>query len=71
MGEDKKFSIEEAFKKLDKTIQEMEAEDVTLEQSFSLYKEGMELIEQCSKEIDIVEKKVIELSESGETHDFT
>ncbi|MCQ2520047.1 MAG: exodeoxyribonuclease VII small subunit [Lachnospiraceae bacterium] len=71
MGEDKKFSIEEAFKKIDKTIQEMEAEDVTLEQSFSLYKEGMELIEQCSKEIDIVEKKVIELSESGETHDFT
>lgn len=71
MSEEKKFSIEEAFDKLDDTIKKMESEDVTLEESFSLYKNGMELIENCSKEIDLVEKKVLELSGNGETHEFS
>lgn len=71
MAEEKKFSIEEAFSKLDSSIKEMEGDDVTLDRSFELYKEGMELILSCEKEIDLVEKKVLELSASGETHEFS
>ncbi|MBO7334673.1 MAG: exodeoxyribonuclease VII small subunit, partial [Lachnospiraceae bacterium] len=41
-----------------------------LERSFALYKSGMEMIENCTKEIDLVEKKVLELSGNGETHEF-
>ncbi|MBO7334503.1 MAG: exodeoxyribonuclease VII small subunit [Lachnospiraceae bacterium] len=70
MSEEKKLTIEEAFAKLDDTIKEMESEDVTLERSFALYKSGMEMIENCTKEIDLVEKKVLELSGNGETHEF-
>lgn len=71
MSEEKKFSIEEAFVSLDAAIREMEADDITLERSFELYKNGMELIEKCEKEIDVVEKKVLKLSSDGDTDDFS
>ena len=66
-----KLSIEEAFAKLDEAIKEMEGEDVTLERSFELYKNGVELIAECEKEIDLVEKKVLALSENGEINEFS
>lgn len=69
--EKEKISIEEAFAKLDETVKEMEDDDVSLERSFSLYKTGMELIESCTKEIDLVEKSVLKLSKNGETDDFS
>ena len=70
--EDKeKITIEEAFAKLDETVKEMESDDVSLERSFALYKSGMELIETCSKEIDLVEKEVLKLSKNGETDEFS
>ena len=71
MSEEKNFSIEEAFKQLDEAIKEMEGEDVTLVRSFELYKNGVELIQKCEKEIDTVEKKVLALSENGETNEFS
>lgn len=70
MAEDK-FSIEEAFSKLDEAISEMSNPDITLERSFSLYKEGMDLVEACKKEIDTVEKKVLALNDNGETNEFS
>jgi len=71
MADEKKFSIEEAFAKLDESIKEMEGDSVTLERSFELYKEGVELIRLCEKEIDTVEKKVLALSGNGETNEFS
>lgn len=71
MSSEKVLSLEEAFEKLDETIQKMESEDVTLEQSFALYKDGIELVEKCSKEIDLVEKKVLELSGNGAVNEFS
>ena len=48
----------------------MEGEDITLEESFSLYQNGMDMLRQCSETIDAVEKKVQILDEDGEEHDF-
>ena len=70
MEENNKFSLEEGFKKLDETIKEMEGDDVTLERSFQLYKEGIDLIKKCSDEIDTVEKQVLILSGNGEASEF-
>lgn len=64
------ISLEEAFIKLEETIQQLEGEDVSLERSFALYKEGVGLVENCQKEIDLVEKKVIALGKNGETSEF-
>ena len=60
--ENKAKSLEENFAILDKTITELEKEDVTLEEAFSLYESGMKLVSLCEKEIDTVEKKVLKIS---------
>lgn len=70
MGESAKLSLEEAFKKLDNTIEALESESISLEQSFALYKEGMTLVRKCEKEIDTVEKKVKKLCRDGNVDEF-
>ena len=47
-----------------------ENEEITLEQTFDLYNNGMELLKKCNLSIDEVEKKVLVLDENGETDEF-
>lgn len=56
-------SIEEAFKRLDELTGQMEEEEISLEESFRLFQEGMELVKHCGKELADVEKKMIVLEE--------
>ena len=67
---DKKENLEEMFQDLEKVIKDMENSDVTLEQSFDLYNRGMNILKECSRTIDEVEKKVLVLDEDGATHEF-
>ena len=48
----------------------MEQEDISLEESFQIYKNGMELLKKCNQSIDMVEKRVLVLNEDGETNEF-
>lgn len=64
------ISLEELFRKLEDTIHRMEEEDVSLEDSFSLYHKGMDTLRMCSERIDEVEKKMLVLDEEGEMHEF-
>ncbi|MBO5483885.1 MAG: exodeoxyribonuclease VII small subunit [Lachnospiraceae bacterium] len=59
----KKISLEESFEQLDEIIQELQGGDMTLEDSFKKYEEGMKLIKNCNDAIDKVEKKLIVLEE--------
>ncbi|EDK24652.1 exodeoxyribonuclease VII, small subunit [[Ruminococcus] torques ATCC 27756] len=58
------------FKDLEELIGKMENEEITLEQTFDLYNNGMELLKKCNLSIDEVEKKVLVLDENGETDEF-
>ena len=60
-----KLSLEEALEKLDETITKLQSEDVSLEESFQLYKSGMDYVKICSETIDMVEKKVLMLNQEG------
>lgn len=60
------FKLEEAFEKLDKIIVDLENPDISLEDSFALYQEGVKLLKASNDSIDKVEKELIILSESGE-----
>ena len=64
------LSVEEAFEKVDQTIKELEKSDVSLEDSFKLFKEGMDLLKYCNDSIDKVEKKVQKVMADGHTEDF-
>ena len=69
MSEKKKENLEEMFKDLEELIGKMENEEITLEQTFDLYNNGMELLKKCNLSID-EEKKVLVLDENGETDEF-
>ena len=55
------LSLEESFEKIEELINEM-SDDISLERSFELYKDGMELLNNCNIKIDRVEKAIQELS---------
>ncbi len=54
----KKITIEESFASLDAIIEELQNGELTLEESFQKYEEGMKLIKNCNTAIDKVEKKL-------------
>ena len=68
--EDRELKLEEAFEMLEETVAALEREDISLEESFQVYKHGMELLKKCNQSIDMVEKKVLVLNEDGETDEF-
>lgn len=68
--EKKEQTLEELFAELDQVASELEKGDLSLEESFQLYRDGMEKLKQCNQKINEVEKKVLILEESGELHEF-
>ena len=56
-------SLEFSLEELNRIIARLEQEDLSLEDSFGLYNEGMKLLKKCNDSIDKVEKKLIILSE--------
>ena len=63
-------SLEESFARLDELIQQLENTETSLEDSFRLYQNGMELIKKCSEKIERVETKVLMMNEDGELDEF-
>lgn len=66
----KELSVEEVFEQLDATVAKLESRDISLEDSFRLYAEGMEMLRYCNEKIDTVEKKMLLMSENGELSEF-
>ena len=64
------MTLEEKLAKLDAMTEQLRKEDITLEESFSLYKDGMEIIKQCNADIDRVEKQVQILNADGQVTDW-
>lgn len=58
----KDVSLEDAFSKIEDLLDRMNEDDVPLEESFGMYKEGMELLKHCNDIIDKVEKQIEVLS---------
>ena len=65
-----KTTIEESLKELDAIVAKLESREISLEDSFALYQKGMELLKECSKKIDTVEKKMLKMNENGELSEF-
>lgn len=63
-------TLEESFRRLDEIAARLEEKDISLEESFQLYKEGMELLKTCSGTIDQVEKKMLQISSDGTLREF-
>ncbi len=64
------LTLEEAFARLEEVTRMLEDEEISLEQSFDVYRKGMELLKYCSDSIDRVEKKVLVLNGEGKLDEF-
>ena len=62
--------IEEVFQERDTIAEKLESGETSLEDSFRLYKKGMELLKYCSDRLDTVEKKMLQMDEDGTLREF-
>ena len=67
---DNEKNIEDVFQELDVIAEKLESSDTALEDSFRLYKKGMELLKYCSGKLDTVEKKMLQMDEDGTLREF-
>lgn len=66
----KELTLEESFARLEELVERLEDRDVPLEESFQIYKEGMDLLKNCKEKIDTVEKKMKQINADGELSEF-
>ena len=57
------MELEEIMEKLEKTVNKMENEKLTLEESFKCFSDGMKYVKDGNEAIDRVEKKIKNLME--------
>ena len=65
MEENKEITIEESFEALEDIITKLESGDVSLDESFSLYKTGMEKLQLASQKIEQTKKAVMAVAKDG------
>ena len=69
MAEKKNKTIEENMARLNEINSLMSDSSIKLEESFKLYKEGVELVEKCKKQLADVEKQILILEEQGSANE--
>ena len=62
---EEKESLEEMFEQLDAILENMEDPELSLEDAFSLYEQGIKKIQNCNQKLDMVEKKMLQIAENG------
>ncbi|MCD7745818.1 MAG: exodeoxyribonuclease VII small subunit [Lachnospiraceae bacterium] len=70
MTTDSELSLEESFEKLDGLLSRMEDREIPLEEAFTLYQQGVELLRRCNEKIDTVEKKILVMNGDGGFDEF-
>ncbi len=63
-------SIEEMLSSIEETVEKLSGDDLTLEEAFTLYEDGVKRVKACQKAMEDVEKKMQVLTEAGELEDF-
>ena len=66
MEDDKETTFEEAYKRLDEIIKELDDSNTPLEKSFALFEEGQKLLKLCNQMLDKAEKRLKVLIETDE-----
>lgn len=64
MAEQERPSFEEALKKLETIVNELENEDITLEDSVKLYEEGVKMSRFCTEILEQAELRIEQVNEA-------
>ncbi len=63
---DQNQSLEELLADIENIINNLQQKDISLEDSFALYQQGIGKLKLCNEKIDAVEKKLLILDEEGQ-----
>lgn len=63
-------SLEELFAEAEALIGRMEEPEISLEEAFAAYEQGMKIIRACNSRIDQVEQKMLVMNAEGELVPF-
>ena len=64
------LTLAECLQRIEDTLTRLDEDGLALEESFALYKQGVELIKHSNEKIERVEKQVLAISENGELDEF-
>lgn len=67
---EKKPTLEENFAQIETILEQMEKPDVSLEEAFGLYQQGVVQLKVCNEILDEVEKKMQILNADGELEEM-
>ena len=70
MAEQKEQTLEEIFGEMEGLLEALESREISLEDPFEKYKEGMALLKAAGGKIDTVEKAMLVLNDQGEADEF-
>ncbi len=70
MSDEKNITLEEHFSNLEDIITRMENQETSLDDSFNLYKAGLQELKEANEMIDKVEKAMLVLSQDGGLEEF-
>ena len=62
MAGKKKMTFEEALARLDEIVRSMEAGGAMLDESLSLFEEGVKLVKKCNKQLETIEGSIKKLA---------
>jgi exodeoxyribonuclease VII small subunit len=63
-------TLEELFARAEELVGKLQDPEISLEDSFEAYQQGMQIIRACNSRIDQVEKKMLMMDPDGELVDF-
>ena len=64
------LTYEEAYNKLESILERLESKNTSLDESLSLYEEGIKLYKHCNKLLESAELKISKFSQLGIEEDF-
>ncbi len=65
MAEKERLSFEEALKKLESIVEQLEDEEITLEDSVKLYEEGVQMSTFCTEILEQAELRIEHVNEAN------
>lgn len=65
-----KLTYEEAYEKLEEILMKLESKNTSLDESLSLYEEGIKLFKHCNKLLEDAELKISKYNKMGMEEDF-
>lgn len=67
---EEKVTLEERFDTIAKILAQMESGELSLDETFELYKEGLAQVKEANDMLDKVEKAMLVLNASGNLEEF-